>query len=210
MDPQVPTSFIPKKPLVSEGRSSGAVGLVMLLAVLMFVASLVAAGGVFAYGKYLDKSIADKDAQLKRAEGAFDTASIVDLSRLDIRLREARDLINSHVAPSGVFTFLAATTLERVQFTSLTLNVADDGSAKILLNGVADSFSSLALQSDQFSSAKVLRDVVFSGISNDASGRVAFSLSASVDPSILSYAKQNGASVSAADPSAAQGAAQTH
>jgi hypothetical protein len=198
MDPQPPTSFIPKKPLVGEARSGGG-GLLMLLAILIFVISLVAAGGAFAYGKYLDSALADKDASLKKAEGAFDTASIIDLSRLDIRLGQARDLLDSHVAPSGLFTFLSATTLERVQFTSMTLDVGADGSAKLLLQGVADSFSSLALQSDQFSAAKVLRDVVFSGISTDPSGRVVFSVSAGVDPSLLSYAKQNGGGVSQAD-----------
>ncbi len=192
MDPQPPTSFIPKKPLVGEASSGGG-GLLTLLAVLIFVISLVAAGGAFAYGKYLDKALADKDSSLKKAEGAFDTASIVDLSRLDIRLGEARTLLENHVAPSGVFTFLSATTLERVQFTSLSLEIGSEGSGKILLNGIADSFSSLALQSDQFSGAKVLRDVVFSGISTDTTGRVQFSVSASVDPSILSYAKQNSA-----------------
>lgn len=197
MDPQVPTSFIPKKPLVGEGRSGGSSGLITLLAILIFVASVVAAGGAFAYGKYLDRAIADKDSSLKKAEGAFDTASIVDLSRLDIRLGEARELLGSHVAPSGVFTFLSATTLERVQFTSLTLDIGGDGSGKILLSGVADSFSSLALQSDQFSAAKVLRDVVFSGISTDTAGRVQFSVSASVDPSLLSYAKQSAAAAPA-------------
>ena len=207
MDPQVPTSFIPKKPL-DGGGSPGGMGLVMLGAILMFVASLAAAGGVFAYGKFLEKSIADKDAQLTKAEGAFDTASIVDLSRLDIRLRQARDLLSAHVAPSGLFTFLSATTLERVQFTSLALDINEDGSAKIVLEGVADSFSSLALQSDQFSAAKSLRDVVFSGISNDsASGGVKFSLSAGVDPSLLSYARQNGGAVSAAEPSPQQSGA---
>lgn len=209
MDPQVPTSFIPKKPLVGESSSVGGTGLVMLAAVLMFVVSLLAAGGTFMYGKYLDKSIADKDAQLKKAEGAFDTASIVDLSRLDIRLTQARTLLGSHVAPSGVFTLLSATTLERVQFTSLDLGIEGDGSAKIALTGVADSFSSLALQSDQFSAAKALRDVVISGITTDTSGRVQFSLSASIDPAILSYAKQNGGSVSAADAAQLPGAAQT-
>lgn len=198
MDPQPPTSFIPKKPLVGEARQSGG-GLLMLLAILIFVVSVVAAGGAFIYGKYLDSALADKDTSLKKAEGAFDTASILDLSRLDIRLGEARMLIDSHVAPSGLFTFLSATTLERVQFTSLTLDIGADGSGKMSLSGVADSFSSLALQSDQFGAAKVLRDVVFSGISTDTAGRVQFSVSAGVDPSILSYAKQNGTAVSAAD-----------
>lgn len=199
MDPVVPTSFIPKQPLVVQSSRGGMHGLVTLVAVLVFVASVVAAGGVFAYGKILDKSLVDKDASLKKAEGAFDTASIVDLSRLDIRLGEARTLLETHVAPSGIFTFLSAATLERVQFTSLKLEIDPDGGGSMQLSGVADSFSTLALQSDEFGAAKVLRDVVFSGITTDTSGRVQFSVSAHVDPSVLSYAKQNGGGVSAAD-----------
>lgn len=204
MDPQVPTSFIPKKPLV---ESRAGTGLFMLIAVLIFVASLAAAGGAFLYGKYLQSAIADKDSSLKKAEGAFDTSSIKDLERLDIRLTQGRTLIQGHIAPSGVFTFLSASTLERVQFTSMTLDIDADGTAKLGLTGVADSFSSLALQSDQFSAAKVLRDVVFSGIATDSTGHVTFTVTADVDPSLTSYAKQNGGSVSQAD--APPGAAQT-
>lgn len=193
MDPQVPTSFIPKKPLVGESRGGG--GILNLIAVLIFLASLLSAGGAFAYQKYLDAALVSKDKSLKTAEGAFDTASIRDLERLDIRLSEARELIQSHVAPSGLFTFLSAATLERVQFTSLTLDIGAEGAGKLSMTGVADSFSALALQSDEFGEAKVLRDVVFSGITTDLAGRVQFSVTASVDPSILNYAKQAGTGI---------------
>lgn len=204
MDPQVPTSFIPKKPLVGEASRGGAMGLVTLLAAFLFVASVVAAGGAFAYGKYLNLAVASKDVSLKKAEGAFDTRSIQDLERLDSRLGQARVILQKHVAPSGLFTFLAAATLEQVQFTSLSLDVSADGSGKITMGGVADSFSTLALQSDQFSAAKVLKDVIFSGITTDAAGRVVFSVSANVGSGLLSYAKNNGAAPSAVpDASAA-------
>ncbi|HEV7449023.1 MAG TPA: hypothetical protein VGP13_00580 [Candidatus Paceibacterota bacterium] len=205
MDPSVPTSFIPKKPLVGEARTGGGMGgLLNLLAILVFVVSLLAAGGAFAYGQYLNGAIADKDASLKKAEGAFDTRSIQDLQRLDSRLTEAETLLANHVAPSGIFTFLSATTLERVQFTSLGLDVAGDGSAKLTMNGIADSFSTLALQSDEFSTAKVLKDVIFSGITTDATGHVVFSVSANVDPTVISYAKQNNAAVSQAPQGSTQ------
>ncbi len=186
-------SFIPKKPLVGEASSRGG-GLLTLLAVLIFVASILAAGGAFAYGKYLDSAITSKDESLKKAEGAFDTRSILDLERLDSRLMEAQTLLADHVAPSGLFTFLSATTLERVQFTSLDLDIGQGGMAHLTMGGVADSYSTLALQSDQFSQAQALRDVIFSGITNDATGRVVFSVSANIDPSLFSYAKQNAAS----------------
>lgn len=191
MDPQVPTSFIPKKPLVGESRSGGG-GIAMLLAVLIFIASLLSAGGAFAYGAYLDRAIESKKESLKTAEGAFDIRSIQDLERLDVRLEEAEHLIQNHVAPSGLFTFLSSATLERVQFTSLSLEVSAEGAGHITMAGVADSFSSLALQSDQFSVAKVLRNVIFSGIATDSTGRVIFSVSADVDRSLLSYAQSVG------------------
>jgi len=198
MDPSVSTSFIPKKPLVGDSGHGAMGGLLTFVTVLLFIASLLAAGGAFGYSKYLDSALADKDASLKKAEGAFDTRSIQDLQRLDSRLTEAQTLLQGHIAPSGIFTFLSATTLEQVQFTSLALSLEANGSATLIMDGVATSFSTLALQSDQFSAAKVLRDVIFSGITNDASGRVVFSVSANVDPSLLSYAKNITPTVSAA------------
>jgi Tfp pilus assembly protein PilN len=191
MDPAVPTSFIPKKPLVGDSRVGGVSGIAVLLSMLLFVASLLAAGSAYGYGRYLESAIADKDASLKKAEGAFDTRSIQDLQRLDTRLTEAQTLLDKHVAPSGLFTFLSATTLERVQFTSLNVTIGSDGAGAISMSGIADSFSTLALQSDEFSHAQALRDVIFSGITTDATGRVVFSVTAKVDPSLLNYAKQN-------------------
>lgn len=190
MDPQVPTSFIPKKPLMGDSPRGGAGGFLVLIAIILFVLSLAAAGGAFGYGQYLGGAITSKQESLKKAEGAFDTRSIVELQRLDSRLHKAQDLLQNHVAPSGLFTFLSATTLERVQFTGLTLEMDGSGAAHLSMSGIADSFSTLALQSDQFSQAQALRNVIFSGITTDSAGRVVFSVSANVDPGLLSYARQ--------------------
>jgi hypothetical protein len=40
----------------------------------------------------------------------------------------------------------------------------------------------------------LLKDVVFSGITADATGRITFSISATVDPSVLSYSNSLGSS----------------
>ena len=56
------------------------------------------------------------------------------------------------------------------------------------MDGVADSFSTVALQSDQFDGNKLLKDVDFTGITSEpTTGRVQFSVSATVDPSVFSY-----------------------
>jgi len=165
MDPQVQGSFIPKQALTATSRGGG-MGLFLLLALLVFVMSLVAAGGAFGYQQFLNKSLADKDESLRRAEGAFDAGSIQDLVRMDDRIDQAK-----------------------VQFSDFDFDLLSNGGATIALSGSADSFSSVALQSDQLGGSKVLKDVIFSGITVADGGRVNFSVNASVDPQLISYSR---------------------
>lgn len=188
MDPQVQASFIPKKSLDANASRGAGVGLLFLLALLVFIASVVAAGGSFLYQQYLSKTLSDKKASLNLAQGAYEPGTIQDLARMDQRITAAKTLLSKHVAPSAIFAFLGAQTLEKVYFSSFSFTLGGDGSAKITLSGTADSFSTVALQSDQFGSNKVLKDVIFSGIAVDAKGSVSFSVSATVDPSVISYA----------------------
>ncbi len=189
MDPQVQASFIPKKSLEmgASPRGGGFGGLVFLIALLFFVASLVAAGASFAYTQYLQKSIVDKSASLKKAEGAYNPGTIEDLSRLDNRLIQANSLLNKHVAVSGIFAFLSTQTLVNVAFSNFSYDLGGDGSAKIGMSGAADSFSTVALQSDQFNGNKLLKEVLFSNITVGTNGRISFNVSATVDPSVLLY-----------------------
>ncbi|HUD02715.1 MAG TPA: hypothetical protein VMR46_01670 [Candidatus Paceibacterota bacterium] len=188
MDPQVQSSFIPKKSLdISATRSESSFGLLFLIALLVFITSLVAAGGSFAYTQYLNSAIASKSQSLALAEGAFDPGTIQDLVRLDSRLNQSKTLLASHVAVSGVFAFLSQQTLANVSFGNFEYDLNPDGTAKITMTGTADSFSTVALQSDQFGGNKLLKDVVFSGITVNTDGSVGFTVTANVDPSVLSY-----------------------
>ncbi|HEV8666221.1 MAG TPA: hypothetical protein VN665_00020 [Candidatus Paceibacterota bacterium] len=190
MDPQVQASFIPKKSLdigaTPRGGHFG--GLIFLISLLIFIASLVAAGAAFAYTKYLTNAIASKSKSLILAEGAYDPGSIQDLVRLDSRLTQAKVLLDKHVAVSGIFAFLSTQTLSNVSFSSFTYALNDDGSANVTMNGTADSFATVALQSDQFGGNKLLKNVIFTNITADAAGHISFGVSATVDPSVLSYA----------------------
>ena len=186
MDPNVQGSFIPKQALTAASRGSG-MGLFFLLALFVFAASLVAAGGAFAYEGYLNSQITRKDGDLRRAEGAFDAGAIQDLVRMDARLAQARALLRSHVSPSAIFSFLSTVTLEKVQFNSFDLAVNKNGGATMTLSGTADSFSTVALQSDQLGASKVLRDVLFSGITVAETGKVSFTVNAGVDPDLILY-----------------------
>lgn len=198
MDPQVSGSFIPKAPLVDTRRSAGGMGLLLIVAVLLLVLSVVGAGSVFAYQQILTTQIASKSDSLKRAEGAFEPDVIEQLSRLDSRITHAQTLLQNHTAPSAIFDYLSTITLEQVQFTDFTYQMGGDGSATIALSGVGDSFSTVALQSDQFGASRLLKDVVFSDVAIGTGGRVTFTVKATLDPSLYLYARE--ANATAATP----------
>lgn len=192
MDPQAGTSFIPKKPLegASSSISGGSVGLLMALALLVFVASVASAGAAFLYQRFLVSSIASKTESLRLAEAAFEPATINELIRLDSRINEAESILQKHVAPSTIFAFLSTQTLEKVRYNSFTYDAKDDGSADITLKGQAESFSVVALQSDQLGASKMLKDIIFSDINVDpVTNKVAFSVKATVDPALILYSK---------------------
>lgn len=191
MDPQAPTSFIPKKSLDSSSTQRGSAfgSLMLLIGIFIFTVSLLAAGGAFAYQGFLTKSIVDADASLQKAQEAFDLSTIQDLIRIDSRIKNARVLLQKHTAPSAVFAFLSDQTLQTVQFDSFEYTLQDDGSAAISLSGRGNSFASVALQSDQFGANKLLKDVVFSGIKVEAGNTVTFTVVATVDPALINYGK---------------------
>ncbi|KKW42873.1 MAG: hypothetical protein UY93_C0007G0002 [Parcubacteria group bacterium GW2011_GWA1_56_13] len=186
MDPAGQGSFIPKASLTAASRGGG-IGIFFLLALLIFVMSLISAGAAFGYQRILGSTITNKDADLRRAEGAFDAGTIQDLRRMDNRLTQARGLLQKHVAPSAILYFLSTITLERVQLNSFDMILDKDGGASLTITGTADSFSSVALQSDQFGSTKVLKDVIVSGVSVNETGKVSFAVNAKVDPSLVLY-----------------------
>ena len=108
----------------------------------------------------------------------------------DSLINQSKTLLATHVAPSAIFDLLSSQTLEKVQFSKFEYSVGDSGVAVIHLDGSADSFSTIALQSDQFGASKVLKDTIFSNINISAeTGRVTFSISAGVDPSLTLFSR---------------------
>lgn len=187
MDPQVRTSFIPKKPLTSGGTTRQGLGIISLISLIIFIAALLAAGGVFLYGRLLAQSIASKSTSLERARAAFEPAIIQELIRLDSRLDSGERVLQSHVAPSLIFSLLEEATLQSVRWKSIDYSLEEGNKATIVLDGEARSFSDVALQSDELGRVRALRDVFFDNINLDQAGRAVFTMRASVDLSFLLY-----------------------
>lgn len=187
MAEQFQTSFIPKKSFdVGPAKPKRGAGIIFTIATLLAIISVVAAGGTFAYERFLESSITRKKEELQKARAAFEPELIRELSHLDTKLKTAKELLSSHLAISGVFDLLEETTLETVRFTDFGYAIEPTG-IRVSLAGVARSFTSVALQSDEFGKSRFIREPVFSGFKLNDRGDVQFNASALIDPAVVSY-----------------------
>ena len=183
------SSFIPKDasaPTKTLVRKGGLYDLFMLVSIVLFIASVVLAVGVFLYVQFLQTESASKQQQLERAKAAFEPALIEKLMKLDDRMHVADDLLANHLAPSMVLQILEQTTLQTVSYSSFNFNAGDSQNTSIKMSGTAQSVNSVALQADLFSKSSILTSPIFSGVSRQPNG-VAFSVSALINPALIRY-----------------------
>jgi hypothetical protein len=197
MDPNtVQTSFIPKKPLTEErAPAARSVSLLNFLSVFIFLASLLAAGGLFFYRGILQSSISDMEASLARSKASFEPGLISDLQTLDKRLNSANEVLDNHIAVSPIFLSLNALTLKSVRFTKFDYEIASDSSSSITVKMSGETapgpqgYTSIALESNKLAENKYFKDITFSNLTLTQAGGVSFDLTFTVDRNFLMFEK---------------------
>lgn len=187
-----PQNFIPHETAVASPalrrNRKGLTDLLALVSLVLFVASVALAVGLFLYKEFLGASAASKADQIERAKQAFEPSLIHELTRLDDRMRAAGEILQKHIAPSAFFRMLELSTINSVSFSSLNFEVTDAEHMAISMDGVAGSVNGIALQADLFSKGGMLTSPIFSNINRERDG-VHFSLTASVDPKTVNFAR---------------------
>ncbi len=191
MDKEFQTSFIPKKPL-SEERfpTRHPVSLLNFIVTIVFIGSLVAAAGAYAYQLSLKKSVANMDSQLVLARRNFDPSVISEMQTLDKRLKASNEILGTHIAISPIFQSLQGLTLKTVSFTKFAYEIKTDAGQKVVdvqMSGKATGYDAIALQSDSLAKNKYIKNPIFSNLNLDEKGRVTFDLSFTVDPSFVNF-----------------------
>jgi len=180
-------SFVPKKPINEQRKiGKGSMGLFFGLSLLVFILATGSTASVYAYELYMSKKVENMRVSLERAKDAFEPSLIIELKKLDARIRSAGEILDNHIALSELFEMLEMETLETVRFKSFRYSARDDD-ISINLTGKAKSYSSVVLQSDVFGENKFIKNPIFSGLNLDAEGNVDFRVSAEIDPKLLSY-----------------------
>lgn len=213
METKFQTSFIPKKPLVAEAsvHTHGSTSILMIIGTLLFIVSLVAAGLTFAGKALLLKVQEQSKINLAENEKRFNLPLIEDLKKANLKIDLAGQLLKNHIAASEALAMVGGLTVDRVRFSSFEFSsgASSDTSTslatpssqssgpvfKIKMKGIADTFNSVAWQSDVFGRSqkygtnKVLKNPVLSDLTVDASGAVTFNFAADIVPTDISYEK---------------------
>lgn len=164
------------------------VGIFSSIATLVFVVMILLAIGVFAYGKVIENQIEDRRLLLEGQSEKLELGFVNEATKTHDRMEAIENILDGHVQASALFSFLGATTLKSVQFTSFEFT--HDEAPTVALGGLAQSFASLALQSDAFRENESVVEVAISDIDLDESGNVTFSAQLILDPTVIQYSNQ--------------------
>jgi hypothetical protein len=190
MEGNFQASFIPKKPLVqTQGAQNHThVSIFSILSVLVFILSIAAAVGCFLWVRVLQDQVEDNKITLQTTRESFDPRLIDELKRVNTRIDVAKELMQKHLAISNFFDVIESFTLRSVRFKNFNYNFDPENNNIVLsMNGEAESFSAIALQSDVLGKTKALTNPILSNLALDEKGRVTFTLNATVAPSLLLY-----------------------
>jgi hypothetical protein len=187
MDQNFQTSFIPKKPMIEQGRVvKPSIGLFMIISIFLFFSMVIASGGAYFYKKVLTDNITKMKSDLILAKNRFEPSKIVQLKILDKRLISSDEILSKHITVSPIFEVLEALTMKTVRYTLFSYDFTNKAIV-VKMSGQAIGYSSIALQADLFTKNKNLIDPIFSNLSLDDKGNVLFDLVFSVDPSFVNY-----------------------
>ena len=185
ISPSIPTSFVPKQALDVSRKKQGGDNIFLLIALVILGVSVVTAGAVFGYEKYLQSAVTLKNAALEDARLTINEERVEEYLRLKERFDSGKNMIQNHTNTSRFFTLLEDATLQNVRFEDLTLDVAEDRTARIELSGVARNFNTLAAQSNAIAAEKRFKRSIFSGISLNQNGTGGVTLTAELEPSVV-------------------------
>jgi len=192
MEQNFQTSFIPKKPIMTEEQSTPSkkpIGFLTLISIFIFLAIALASVGLYLYKGMLQKNITDMGINLALAKERFEPSKINQLQVLGKRLESSNTLLSKHIAISPIFDTLQKLTIKTIRYTkfSYTFGNEKDSRINVKMSGQAIGYRSIALQSDLLTKDKNIINPAFSNLSLDDSGNVIFDLEFSVDPSFVDY-----------------------
>lgn len=196
METKFQTSFIPRKPLIpnspaSPAPTSHSSGLLVLISMVIFAASIGGAVLVFSWEKVELKLIEKNKAQLELNKKQF--GSDIDfLKRFNTKINLTKGLVDDHIAVSNVFDIISDLVVDNVRFEDFSFSLPNDPKNEdiiVKMKGQASSFQALAYQSDVLGINKTIKRPVISDLNQNEKGYVNFSFEVTIPREEILYSK---------------------
>ena len=179
--PNTPTtSFIPKQGPVKRTKQTATrqVHVLAVIAYVAFVASLIAAVGLFLYEGYIEKQLESEVTALSQEIKDFSDADMERVREFNGRLRQTEDRLEKSISVASVLTALEQATVKSASVEQLSLKKTDDSSLVLTAKLATNNFDSTLFQRGVYERNDVIDSVVISDLSlgdpteedSDASG----------------------------------------
>lgn len=194
MENQFTTTFIPKKPMVTETTSSAQVsrpvGLLSTLVTIIFFITIIIGGGVYFWKQYETAEIQKLAESVKKIEKDFEPQLISELQTLDKQLRNGDLVLKNHTVISPLLDMLEASTIQPIRFTKFDFIIDETKGPLVKMSGEStEGYPAIAQQSNIFATNNALKDTIFSNFFLNQKGRVSFDLSFGVRPDFIDFEK---------------------
>ncbi len=171
--PNTPTtSFIPKQGPVKRTKQTATrqIHLFAVISYVAFIASLLAAVGVFLYEGYVERQREEEVRSLDTEIKGFSDADMERVREFNGRLWQTEDRLNKSVSMTSVFEALEAATVKSVMVEQLTLKKEDDATIVLSAQLSTDSFDSSMFQRGVYERNDVIESVDISDLALTPAG----------------------------------------
>lgn len=162
-------SFIPKRGPVNnkkQGVASRPVYVFTIISYILMFSTLIATGGVYFYGKVVDRQLSNEVASLNNAISSFSESDMQRVLEFDLRLSQAEDRLSHSVSVASVFDALESATIDTVQVASLDLKREKDEQFILAATIETDSFDSTIFQRGVYQRNQTISNVAITSLQN--------------------------------------------
>lgn len=152
--------------------------------VVVLICSIAAWGGGIYYKKFLESSLNNLTTQIEEIESQRDKDLEGKIYLAGQRLGTLKNVVNSHLYWTKVFTKLENRTVPTVWFSDFNARSLGEMS----LSGFTSNLLTLARQFVSFSEDQSIKEVSLSSIGKGEAGEINFSFELTFDPKTLIYA----------------------
>ena len=184
-------SFVPQKTFEPTFYKKRRLGVLVVFPFFLFLASVLFYGGLLFYKNKIKKETDVLADSLERAKSAFEIPLINEISQISEKINYSKTLLERHTGLISIFDFLQENTLKDVRFKDFKYSISkteDRGEMPtVVMEGLAKSYSILALQGDIFEKDKNIQNVSFSDLGLSERGTVNFNVKLILNPQMLIY-----------------------